>query len=47
MKLLIKNKGNKASEYCFNRDFFITVLSIVSSQQRNVNTGQKTESKKT
>ena len=33
MKLLIKNKGNKASEYCFNKDFFITVLSMLSMFQ--------------
>ena len=30
LKLFIKNKDNTASEYCFNKDFFITVLSMLS-----------------
>ena len=50
MKLLTKNKGNKSSEYCFNKAFFITVLSMLNtcqhSQQHNVNAGEKTKSKK-
>ena len=50
MKLLIKNKDNKDSEYCFNKNFFIAVLSMlaehVSTQSAVVNTGEKTKLKK-
>ena len=53
MKLLIKNKGNKTSEYFFNKDFFIKVLSMLnmcqhtlSSWQNNVKTSEKTKLKK-
>ena len=47
MSLLIKNKGNKVIEYCFNKDFFITVLSMLNMcQQSAVNSTISTQVKK-
>ena len=36
MKLLIKNKGNKTSEYFFNKDFFIKVLGMLNMCQHTL-----------
>ena len=47
MSLLIKNKGNKVIEYCFNKDFFITVLSMLNMcQQSAVDSTMSTQVKK-
>ena len=50
MKLPIKNKDNKANEYCFNKDFFITVLSMLDMYQHSqqlTTQCQKTKCEKT
>ena len=31
----MKNSGNKASEYSFNKDFFITILSMLNMCQHS------------
>ena len=42
LKLLIKNKGNKASEYCFNKDVFInTDVSTQSAVDNTMSTQVK------
>ena len=49
MKLLIKNKDNKASEYCFNKNFFIAILSMLAehvSTQSAVDNTMSTQMKK-
>ena len=48
MELLIKNKGIKSSEYCFNKDFFIIVLTMLNMCQHSLqSTTISTQVKKT
>ena len=48
MELLIKNKGIKSSEYCFNKDFFIIVLTMLNMcQHSQQSTTISTQVKKT
>ena len=48
MELLIKNKGIKSSEYCFNKDFFIIILTMLNMcQHSQQSTTISTQVKKT